>query len=85
MGSTGHGMRYGLNNTTEVILLTAVVSDIGFEKIIYLNIHITYNCINIHVKYAIVSQFLKSFTLQLDVIYHRMDDILQCLFNLYIK
>ena len=26
--STGHGMRYGLNNTTKVILLTAVVRDI---------------------------------------------------------
>ena len=26
-------MRYGLNNTTEVILLTAVVRDIGFENV----------------------------------------------------
>ena len=31
--STGHGMRYGLNNTTKVILLTAVVRDIGFENV----------------------------------------------------
>ena len=31
--STGHGMRYGLNNTTKVILLTAVASDIGFENV----------------------------------------------------
>ena len=28
MCSTGHEMRYGLNNTTKVILLTAVVRDI---------------------------------------------------------
>ena len=33
--STGHGMRYGLNNTTKVILLTAVVRDIGFENVTY--------------------------------------------------
>ena len=26
-------MRYGLNNTTKVILLTAVVRDIGFENV----------------------------------------------------
>ena len=26
-------MRYGLNNSTKVILLTAVVSDIGFENV----------------------------------------------------
>ena len=31
--STGHGMRYGLNNTTKVILLTAVVRGIGFENV----------------------------------------------------
>ena len=31
--STGSGMRYGLNNTTKVILLTAVVRDIGFENV----------------------------------------------------
>ena len=45
-------MRYGLNNTTKVIL----------------NIHLTYNCINIYVKYAIVLQFLKSVTLHVGVI-----------------
>ena len=49
------------------------------------NIHLTYNCINIHVKYAIVLQFLKRVTLHVGVIYHRMDDIVQCLFNLHIK
>ena len=31
--STGHGMRYSLNKTTKVILLTAVVRDIGFENV----------------------------------------------------
>jgi len=31
--STGHEMRYGLSNTTKVILLTAVVMDIGFENV----------------------------------------------------
>ena len=50
-----------------------------------LNIHLTYNYINIHVKYAIVLQFLKRVTLHVGVIYHRMDDIVQCLFNLHIK
>ena len=50
-----------------------------------LNIHLIYNCINIHVKYAIVLQFLKRVTLHVGVIYHRMDDIVQCLFNLHIK
>ena len=50
-----------------------------------LNIHLTYNCINIHVKYVIVLQFLKRVTLHVGAIYHRMDDIVQCLFNLHIK
>ena len=50
-----------------------------------LNILLTYNCINIHVKYAIVLQFLKSVTLHVGFIYHRMDDIVQCLFNLHVK
>ena len=36
-------------------------------------------------KYAIVLQFHKSVTLHVGVIYHRMDDIVQCLFNLHIK
>ena len=31
--STGHGMRYSLNKTTKVILLTAAVRDIGFENV----------------------------------------------------
>ena len=50
-----------------------------------LNIYLTYNCINIHVRYAIVLQFLKRVTLHVGAIYHRMDDIVQCLFNLHIK
>ena len=36
-------------------------------------------------KHEIVLQFLKSVTLHIGVIYHRMDDIVQCLFNLHIK
>ena len=31
-------MRYGLNNTTKVILLTAVVRDIGFENVTDTNV-----------------------------------------------
>ena len=36
-------------------------------------------------EHVIVLQFLKSVTLHIGVIYHRMDDIAQCLFNLHIK
>ena len=36
-------------------------------------------------KYVIVTQFLKSVTLQVGLIYHRMDGIVQSLFNLHVK
>ena len=36
-------------------------------------------------KHANVLQFLKSVTLHIGVIYHRMDDIAECLFNVHIK
>ena len=113
-------MRYGLNNTTKVILLTAVVRDIGFENVtdmIFLKINgcgvllilasremlfsscccltqMSYrtctvkrkHSFNIQLyKHAIVLQFLKSVTLQIGVIYHRMDDTVKCLFNIHIK
>ena len=31
-------MKYGLNNTTKVILLTAIVRDIGFENVTDMNL-----------------------------------------------
>ena len=36
-------------------------------------------------RHAIVLQFLKSVTLHIGVIYHIMDDTVQCLFNSHIK
>ena len=98
-------MRYGLNNTTKVILLTAVVRDIvwstsdtGKQRDVVLImllrlIQMSYRTCTVKLKHsftqlykhAIVLQFLKSVTLHIGVIYHRMDDIVQCLFNLHIK
>ena len=44
------------------------------------------NSFNIQLyKHAIVLQFLKIVTLHTGVIYHRIDDIAQCLFNVHIK
>ena len=94
-------MRYGLNNTTKVILLIwspeAVASVVGFENVKVMSISeiyrlwsiailairemfsscccstqmayrrfkpkhtLSYNCVNIHVKYVIVPQFLKCY------------------------
>ena len=97
-------MRYGLNNTTKVILLTAVVrGSVGLLILASREMLFSSCCcltqmsyrmctvklkhsFNIQLyKHAIVLQCLKSVTLHIGVIYHKMDGIVQCLFNLHIK